>query len=277
MLLPSSVVSLLLPLVLCHGLVFIHKNDSAGLAFPFAKSYTIVPSPTHRAAPIERLDFVNAGQITMVSAAGAMGSYQCRYSVFRKSGAPRVTVNLAEDCRVIVTDSAGYYATSLLTGITVSSDYQTFYMPLSGGQEDQYICDSCNPSMMNPPLRLTYPLQAAYVLNEGPTSEARIQKFDFTMEYHGLVYITSVSGKLPSGSYKCGYTAHQEGTTTITLSDYCLVIVTDSEGYYSNTFLTGITISADRKVLEVPLNSGCKDTYSLVPSVGLERRQRRSS
>ncbi|KAF4667116.1 hypothetical protein FOL47_003717 [Perkinsus chesapeaki] len=266
MFLPPTVVFAMLHLVLYQEAVVVYTDESARFGFPFIKSLTTSYSPTG-APRIERLDFANSGEVTMVSVAGTMpkGCYHCGYTADQNSGAPRVTVDLAEDCRVIVTDSAGYYDTSLLTGITVSSDYQFLYMPLSGGQEDQYKCASCNSSMMNSPLKMTHPLQASYVLSEGPPNEARIQKFDFTVEYQGLVHITSVSGKLPSGSYKCGYSTHQEGMTTITLSDYCLVIVTDSEGYYSNTFLTGITISADGKVLEVPLSSGGKDTYSLVP------------
>ncbi|KAF4667117.1 hypothetical protein FOL47_003718 [Perkinsus chesapeaki] len=135
----SSLIIVLLYMGLCYGEFLAKDNDPPRLGFPLAKSYTLYYSPTG-APRIQKLDFINSGTVTVTSVAGRLpkGSYTCGYTADQHSGAPRITVVLAEDCRVVVTDSAGYYDTTFLTGITITSDYQTLYMPLSGGGEDQY-------------------------------------------------------------------------------------------------------------------------------------------
>ncbi|KAF4667118.1 hypothetical protein FOL47_003719 [Perkinsus chesapeaki] len=138
----STLIPVILHVGLCCEELFGKDDDYPRLGFPFANSYKVYFSPTGYPR-IEWLDFTYPGKVTMVSAAGRMpkGCYTCGYTADQHSGAPRITVVLADDCRVVVTDSAGYYDASFLTGITITSDYRTFYMPLWGGGEDQYTSD----------------------------------------------------------------------------------------------------------------------------------------
>ncbi|KAF4707768.1 hypothetical protein FOZ62_027211 [Perkinsus olseni] len=98
------------------------------------------------------------------------------------------------------------------------------------------------------------PVDKIYVLYDSPTKKAPIQSIRFTREQGGRVYITPYKGRLLRGEY------------TLRLVKECDEIVTDSDGYYDEYFLTGCNIENGYQYLNVPISPTGYDVYQLVPS-----------
>ncbi|KAF4747808.1 hypothetical protein FOZ63_027450 [Perkinsus olseni] len=113
------------------------------------------------------------------------------------------------------------------------------------------------------------PVDKIYVLYDSPTKKAPIQSIRFTREQGGRVYITPYKGRLLRGEYDCGYYLSQSSGApryTLRLVKECDEIVTDSDGYYDEYFLTGCNIENGYQYLNVPISPTGYDVYQLVPS-----------
>ncbi|KAF4696276.1 hypothetical protein FOZ60_001400 [Perkinsus olseni] len=105
------------------------------------------------------------------------------------------------------------------------------------------------------------PVDKTYTLHSSPSKEPDIQRFEFTKQQGGRVFITPYKGHLRQGQYDCGYTLAKG--SNVTLMDPCRQVVLDSNGYYGKSFQKGCYMSSDGQLFNVPTATFGYDVYQL--------------